>query len=296
MRRPNKLLLLTLIVSLCLAGYSQEASAAQTETLSLQGQHLATPYTQVPIYIDGLLMDKACLKDGELYFSPAVICSWLDIDWSWQGDENNFTLTLDGIDFTGDSSMNYLTGNGRYFYAPQGWFVANDRLYLPYDLLCRYLCLDAYVAEDYSSLSLSTLNAQIIPGGDDYYELNYSNDDIFWMSQIIHAESWQQPMAGQIGVGNVVLNRVAAEQYPDTIFDVIFDMQGVVQFEPVTNGSVYSTPDEQSIIAAYLCMDGYNTVGDSLYFVNPTYGSDWFDSSLKFNLSIGDHNFYTNWE
>jgi spore germination cell wall hydrolase CwlJ-like protein len=42
-------------------------------------------------------------------------------------------------------------------------------------------------------------------------------------------------------------------------------------------------------------MDGYNTVGDSLYFVNPSYGSAWFDSTLKFNLAIGDHNFYTNW-
>ena len=232
--------------------------------LSLPKEHTDPGYEQFPVYFDGLLMDQGCIRDGELYISPGEICAYLDIAWSWKGDDKSFTLSLSDTDFTGSSDMEYLSGNGRYFYAPQG---------------CLYI---------------STLNARIIPGGEDYYELNYPSEELFWLSQIIHAEAWQQPLAGQIGVGNVVLNRVDSPDFPDTVFDVIFDMDhNIVQFEPISNGSVYSQPDEMARIAACLCLDGYNTVGDSLYFVNPSYGSGWFDSSLDLTVTIGDHNFYS---
>ncbi len=262
--------------------------------LSLPKEHTDPGYEQFPVYFDGLLMDQGCIRDGELYISPGEICAYLDIAWSWKGDDKSFTLSLSDTDFTGSSDMEYLSGNGRYFYAPQGWFTAGDKLYLPYDLLSRFLCLDVQPDKDGSALYISTLNARIIPGGEDYYELNYPSEELFWLSQIIHAEAWQQPLAGQIGVGNVVLNRVDSPDFPDTVFDVIFDMDhNIVQFEPISNGSVYSQPDEMARIAACLCLDGYNTVGDSLYFVNPSYGSGWFDSSLDLTVTIGDHNFYS---
>lgn len=299
MRRQNKLLPLALLLCLCLSGCGKaestqaDAPAAEPLELSLPQRQPRPDCEQLPVYIDGLLMDMAVLKDGEPYMNPAALCSWLDMDWSWQGDEAAFTLTLDGVSFSGDSSLEYLSGNGRYFYAPQGWFTENDRLYLPLDLLCRFLCLDAEIAEDLSRLDINCINARVIPGGENYYELNYPSEDLFWLTQIIYAESWQQPLAGQIGVGNVVMNRVDSPDFPGTVFDVIFDMEHNIQFEPISNGSVYAEPDEQSRVAACLCLDGFNTVGDSLYFVNPAYGNGWFDSALDLTVTIGGHNFYS---
>lgn len=293
-----KLLVPLLLLCLLLGGCARQQAAvpapsAEAGLLSLPQPGQRPPYEQLPVYFDGLLMDRACRKGDTLYLSPAAICTWLDISWDWQGDETAFTLTLQGLEFTGDSAMEYLSGNGRYFYAPEGWFTAGGQLYLPCDLLCRFLCLDASLSSDGSRLDISTLNARVIPGGEDYYALNYPSEDLFWLTQIIYAESWQQPLAGQIGVGNVVLNRVASPDFPATVFDVIFDMEHNIQFEPITNGSVYAQADEQSRIAACLCLDGYNTVGDSLYFVNPAYGSGWFDESLDLTITIGGHNFYS---
>lgn len=287
------------LLCLCLCGCARQTqSGSVSDELSSQPElpqeHPQPDYQQFPVYFDGLLMDQGCIRDGEMYLSPAAICAYLDMDWSWQGDEKAFILTLSGTQFSGSSSMEYLSGNGRYFYAPQGWFVAEGQLYLPYDLLSRFLCLDTAVEKNDAAIYISTINARLIPGGEDYYELNYPSEELFWLSQIIHAESWQQPLAGQIGVGNVVMNRVESPDFPPTIFDVIFDMDhNIIQFEPISNGSVYSQPDETARIAACLCLDGYNTVGDSLYFVNPAYGSGWFDSSLDLTVSIGDHNFYS---
>jgi N-acetylmuramoyl-L-alanine amidase len=94
-------------------------------------------------------------------------------------------------------------------------------------------------------------------------------------------------------VGNVVLNRVADESCPDTIYDVIFDNKYGVQFSVTTNGTIYMDPSEESIIAAKICLEGYSVVGDSIYFVNPDIGvSSWFVNTRTFVKSIGDHDFY----
>ncbi|MEI3102537.1 MAG: hypothetical protein V8T45_12815 [Oscillospiraceae bacterium] len=69
------------------------------------------------------------------------------------------------MEFNASSDKEYLSGNGRYFYAPQGWFSAGDRLYLPYELLSRLLCLDTEIREDETAIYISTLNARLIPGG-----------------------------------------------------------------------------------------------------------------------------------
>ena len=57
-------------------------------------------------------------------------------------------------------------------------------------------------------------------------------------------------------MGNVVLNRVASKQFPNTIYDVIFDTKYAVQFEPTANGTVYNTPSKDSISAAKRVLAG----------------------------------------
>ena len=123
--------------------------------------------------------------------------------------------------------------------------------------------------------------------------MHYSADDLFWLSHIIHAEAGGEPLAAQIGVGNVVLNRVRSEQFPDSVIAVVLDRENMVQFDPVENGTVARVPDEQAILAACLCLEGYNTVGDCMYFLNPDKASSrWFEENLTEAIVIGNHAFY----
>ena len=48
------------------------------------------------------------------------------------------------------------------------------------------------------------------------------NGDRFCMAQNIYFEAANQPLAGRIAVSNVVLNRVADGQFPDTICGVVY--------------------------------------------------------------------------
>ena len=150
----------------------------------------------------------------------------------------------------------------------------------------------AEVSVSAARLELSTDKLAVISGGANYYELNYDAELLYWLPQIINAEAKFEPLAGQIGVGNVVMNRLSSPDFPDTIFEVIYDTEHTIQFEPISTGGIFMEPTEQATIAAYLCLEGCSTVGDCLYFVNPDYGSGWFDSSLELVETIGHHNFY----
>ena len=100
-------------------------------------------------------------------------------------------------------------------------------------------------------------------------------------------------MDGQIAVGNVVLNRVASEEFPDSIPAVIFDRKHDVQFTPVANGTVFLTPTAQSVEAARRTLNGENTVGEALYFYAPALSQGvWINANRTYLMTIGCHRFY----
>ena len=122
----------------------------------------------------------------------------------------------------------------------------------------------------------------------------YDGDTMYWLSRIIHAESGNQPLVGKIAVGNVVLNRVEHEQFPDSVPAVVFDCADAVQFEPVANGSIYQTPSDAAMEAARRALNGENTAGDALYFYAPALSQGaWINESRAFELAIGCHRFYS---
>ncbi len=277
--------LLSLSLLLCLLVFSVPASAQETEP----------EVTDMRIYIDGLLSGRGYACSGTALLPVDDLCRFFDIELNLTRDEaaGKTILSGPGLDAEIPDGKEYLCANQRYLYAPGGALLIGGELYLPVEAMAKLLNLSCSAAEDMGRIDLDSSQWQLIRGSSTYYSDNFGNEDVFWLARIIHAEAANQPLAGQIGVGNVVFNRVASEAYPDSVYDVIFDREHSIQFEPVMNGTVYSEPDEQSVIAAYLCFEGYNTVGDCMYFVNPRLADDsWFRSSLSFYATIGDHDFY----
>ena len=246
----------------------------------------------VPVYIDRLLSARAYVSAEVVFLPPEAVCAAARLSMSWSEDNGTLTLSVPGAVLTGHKDDGYFEADGRYIYAPDGWLVKGDVLYLSSDAVERLFGVKINVSEKRDRLELSTDKLAVISGGANYYELNYDAELLYWLPQIINAEAKFEPLAGQIGVGNVVMNRLRSPDFPDTIFEVIYDTEHTVQFEPISTGGIFQEPTEQATIAAYLCLEGYSTVGGSLYFVNPEFGSGWFDSSLELVETIGHHNFY----
>jgi N-acetylmuramoyl-L-alanine amidase len=122
--------------------------------------------------------------------------------------------------------------------------------------------------------------------GDRYYD----PDTLYWLSRVISAESRGEVLTGQIAVGNVVLNRLASDIFPDTLYGVIFQKD---QFEPVENKTIYNDPYYLSVIAAKLCLEGAQVIGDCMYFFAPDLSpGTWIVNNRTYYTTIGCHRFY----
>ena len=156
---------------------------------------------------------------------------------------------------------------------------------VPVRTLCQALGAAAVWDSATGTVNITAVSGPIV-SGDSYYDA----EDLDLLSRLIYAESGNQPLEGKIAVGNVVLNRVASPLFPNTVADVIYQPN---QFSPAGSGHLSRTPNAESVVAAKLCLEGANTAGNALYFVNPvTSPGSWASRNRPYVATIGAHAFY----
>ena len=288
------------LLSVMLGGYAF-AEETTAESDALPGESGTIPllgrvdgeviYTDIPIYVSGERMGFGYKVGAVTYVSLREFCDAIGLENSTSWDQKTCTVRVrtDGLDLAVVVGSNYMTANGRCFYLQNGVHNLNGVVIMPIRDLARCFGLDVtWNASDWSA-EVVVDKITYLEQGDKYY----NEDDLYWLSRIIYSEAGNQGLDGMIGVGNVVLNRVEAPSCPDTIYDVIFDDRYGVQFHPTENGAIYEEPNELSVVAAKICLEGYELVGDSLFFVNPEIGvTGWFASTRTYVATIGDHAFY----
>ena len=207
---------------------------------------------------------------------------------TWNAKTQTATVKKGEISIKITDGANYIEASGRILYAPTGVKNINDRLFVPIRPLATALLADVEWNGATRSVTLSKSKSQFASGSE-----FYNSDDLYWLSRIISAEARGEPMKGKIAVGNVVLNRKASPSYPNTVYGVIFDRKHGTQFSPVSYGTIYNTPTEESIVAAKICLEGYTISDEILFFVNPKYAtSNWIANNRPFAFRIGNHYFF----
>lgn len=244
----------------------------------------------VPTKVDGKELSGAVLVGDTTYVplrSFADACGNFDI--SWNGNNSTAAVSAGGISLFAGAGKPYIECNGRVLYSGKNNFISDGRIYVPVRSAGK--ALGTSVAWDGATKSVSVVTGGEYPEhGDSFYDQN----DLYWLSRIINAESEGEPIAGKIAVGNVVLNRVADSSFPNNIYDVIFDRAGGVQFTPTANGTINRTPTAESIIAAKACLESYKvTPKNILFFLNPIKStSTWIQENQSYVMTIGNHDFY----
>ena len=210
----------------------------------------------------------AWTEEGTPYVTLAALCQAADgYTLSWNGTAA--ALTAEDLELTATPGALYVEVNGRALYVEHGVQVRDGRIALPLEVLAEAAGLQLTWDEVEGAAWL------------------------YWLSRIISAESRGEPLLGQIAVGNVILNRVESSQYPDTVEGVVFDTKYGVQFQPVSNGTIYDAPASSSLVAAKLCLEGTDVVGESLYFFSPALSAGrWIVSNATYYTTIGGHQFY----
>lgn len=207
---------------------------------------------------------------------------------SWDDKTKTASATLDGLTVTARAGDKYIVANGRYLMCGTENYIVNGRMMVAVRPMAKAFGADVLWNGDDFSVTVGKATSYI-ENGDDFYDA----DELYWLSRIISAEAKGEELRGQLAVAAVVYNRVESEDYPDNVYDVIFDMENGVQFTPASTGSVYDDPTEKAVIAAKLSMEGYRYRDDILFFcANYIVDSCWAGKNRLFVETIGGHTFF----
>ena len=283
MKQTAKRALSLLLAAILLLTVSGTAFAREREVPSVR------------VYADGLLTGRGFRSGEVVYLSVADVCAFLGLEAEESYDRVTHKVSVEGegLSLSAEAGLSYMSVNGRWLLLLKGILIVEGRPYFPVEMIEKIFNLRAEIAPENDRVELSLREAEILQGGEHYYEDTDGSDNLLWLSRVISAEADGQPFVGMVGVGNVVLNRVASDKFPDTVFDVIFDTQGGVQFSPVYDGKIYEKAKPLAVIAACVSLEGYKTVGDSLFFVAPAVADDsWLRQYYVYVTTIGGHDFY----
>ncbi|MDR0446234.1 MAG: cell wall hydrolase [Oscillospiraceae bacterium] len=225
-------------------------------------------------------------REGTSYADARDLAEALGAEIVAGGDDSDFvTITAPELELTAKTGDVYIVANGRFLYAPNGVFTEDGKFYLPVRQTARAFGANVQWSDAFRTVLITPGDAPIEPA-----DTAYSEEDIKWLSRIIFAEAGGESFDGMLGVGNVVMNRVHSEYYPDSVYGVIFDRRSGVQFTPAYSGAINNTPSEACVIAAKLAIDGADVVGESLYFS----GAErcWASRHRNRYTTIGGHDFY----
>ncbi|MCC3371810.1 spore cortex-lytic enzyme [Cohnella sp. REN36] len=118
--------------------------------------------------------------------------------------------------------------------------------------------------------------------------MGISDKDLKLMANAVYGESRGEPYEGQVAVAAVILNRVRASEFPNTVSGVIFQPGA---FTAVADGQIYLTPNEKAAKAVKDALSGWDPSDGCLYYFNPeTATSKWIWSRPQYK-TIGKHIF-----
>ena len=235
----------------------------------------------VPVQVDGtVLSQRGTLEQGVTYVPMRTLLNafggW---DIWWDTAQGTAVAVSDTHRITADPSGNTVTVDGIPYEARV--YVENGRTYLPLRLTATLLGGSAVWDGYFGGAAVTSPDA------------DHDAADLYWLSRIISAESRGESADGQLAVGNVVLNRVASDAFPDSVSEVVFDRVDGVQFEPVSNGTVYQSPTAESVTAAQQALSGETALEGALYFYAPSLSQGtWIRANRTYLTTIGCHRFY----
>jgi N-acetylmuramoyl-L-alanine amidase len=120
-------------------------------------------------------------------------------------------------------------------------------------------------------------------------EVNY---ELEILAKIVAAEALGESFQGKLAVASVVLNRVEAKEFPNTIQEVIYQKN---QFHGVSS-PLFNRPNEDCYIAAKRALEGA-IITEALFYANTDTATNrgWIKHIKKLypnQEKIGNHTFY----
>lgn len=151
-------------------------------------------------------------------------------------------------------------------------YLENGRTMIPVGFVAKTLGFQVNWVEATYTVELLKADVEL----EDAYVLdrNYTDEDLYTLAKIVTVESGDQSFDMALAIANTVYNRVKSDRFPNTVADVIYQVDVYKQFPPAHKSSFQTLePSFLATLVAKRTLEGVNNIGDALFFNNQPFKS-----------------------
>lgn len=123
---------------------------------------------------------------------------------------------------------------------------------------------------------------------DNTITITYPDAQLLMM--VASAEALNQGPEGMVRVMEVILNRVASDEFPDTVQEVVYQKS---QFESVTNGSIYRAEITPEVRQALAEVEKKLKPNNKIIAFETAENGKSLEKYFEYSFTQGDHDFFT---
>lgn len=255
----------------------------------------------IKVYLNDKLVSSdqnPYMENGRTFVPIRFIAEAIGVkEISWNGSNEEAILMKNGVTLRLPIKESYAMINEEAIGLDAPISVYKGRTFVPLRFVAEAFDMDVYWNEISASVKLYTKEYAEVRSQKTVLSSasapSYSQEDLHWLSRLVEAEAGAEPFEGKLAVANCIINRKASKDFPNTIKGVIFDTKWGVQYTPISNGTIYNNPSEDSVKAAKMALEGNNNIGQALYFLNPRKSTNnWIIKNRTFYKKIKNHDFY----
>lgn len=213
---------------------------------------------------DQLIIDDGLVivENGVPYGLVSDFAQRMNIEVEWLQNAKLAVLTINGDYTSFKMDSNLLIINNKSYEMNYNSFVEDGRIYVPLEVIAEKL--NFTYQWDPTLLIMKLQSSELTVSPSEIKPMNFTEEDVMWLSRIIEAESRGGSLDKKTAIANVVLNRVKSPQFPNSIYEVIFQRG---QFPPAyKSGFMTRVPSELSVAAAKRALMGVEVAKNCLYF------------------------------
>lgn len=216
-----------------------------------------------PIFMD----TDPYIKSNRTYVPIRFVAEAFNMQVDWIQDEEKAILKNDTTTIEMWLNSNKLVVNNEPILIDVPIEGNDGRIMVPIRFLAEFLNFTIFW--DDTTCSVLLFKEDIAVPASSVLNRSYTDDDLIWLSRIVHVEGRNISLDGKIAIANVVLNRMKSPNFPDTVYDVIFDKRYTKQFPPAhKSGFRELVPDRSCVVAAKMALEGINNIEQCLFFNN----------------------------
>lgn len=243
--------------------------AAGCVLLALSGSRVSAEEQKIGLKINDnkiKLTQDLLINEDKTYIFTRQFAELMGYEVEWKEDTRQIVLRNENAELMISADESNIIYNGFKVEVEESALLREEGSYLPLRTIGQFLECSIEWDEESRAVVLTKENLEINP---EYIvnEKTYTEEDLSILSKIVDVESGDRSIELRLAVANVVLNRVKSDRFPNSVKDVVYQVDVHKQFPPAHKSNFLTRKvDELSIEAARRALEGENNIDNCLFF------------------------------